>query len=66
MIGLQGARLLLSMVRAAGQFLLQTEKWQSSPYHSHQPASAVDVAAEYGLPADLNLDTPPEVAFPPA
>jgi len=25
----------------------------------------IDLAAEYGLPDDLDLDTPPEVAFPP-
>jgi hypothetical protein len=39
------------------------EKWQTDLYHSDQPAE-VDVTREYGLPRDLDLDTPPEVAFP--
>jgi len=55
---------LLSVLRVASRNLLHPEKWQESLYHSDQPAPDVDVAAEYGLPADLDLDTPPDTAFP--
>jgi hypothetical protein len=65
MLDLKRAQFLLSAVRTAGQFLRHADKWTASPYHTDQPAPAIDLAAEYGLPADLNLDTPPEVAFPP-
>ncbi len=64
MLDLKRARLLLSVVRAAGQFLMHPEKWQANPYHTDVAAPAIDLAAEYGLPADLDVDTPPEVAFP--
>ena len=64
MLDLKRARLLLSVVRAAGQFLLHPEKWQANPYHTDVAAPAIDLAAEYGLPADLDLNTPPEMAFP--
>jgi hypothetical protein len=63
MIDLKRARYLLSVVRAAGQFLLHSDKWQANPYQSDQ-AAEVDLAAEYGLPSDLNLDLSPEAAFP--
>jgi hypothetical protein len=56
---------LLSVLRVASRNLLHPEKWQESLYHSEQPAPDVDVAAEFGLPAELDLDTPPAVAFPP-
>ena len=58
------AQLLLSVLRVASSNLRHPEKWQDSLYHSDQPAPDVDVAAEYGLPADLDLDTAPDVAFP--
>jgi hypothetical protein len=65
MIDFKQARFLLSVVRAAGQFLLRAEKWPAaSVFHSGEPAAEIDLAAQYGLPNDLNLDTPPEVAFP--
>ncbi len=64
MIDLKQARFLLSVVRAAGQFLLHADKWQATPYHSEQPGAAVDLAAHYGLPPDLDLDLSPEAAFP--
>ena len=77
MIDLKQARFLLSVVRAAGQFLLHADKWQAAPYHSDQfcatgspiiganPGTAeIDLAAQYGLPNDLDLDLAPEVAFP--
>ena len=40
------------------------EKWQTNLYHSDQPAE-VNIAQEFGLPRDLDLDTPPDLAFPP-
>ena len=45
--------------------MLKADKWPASPYHSDQPAPAVDLTADYGLPNDLDLNTPPELAFPP-
>jgi len=63
LLDLKRARYLLSVVRAAIQFLMHPDKWQANLYHTDQSGSAVDLAAEYGLPQDL--DTPPEVAFPP-
>jgi len=54
----------VSVLRVASSNLRHPEKWQDSLYHSDQPAPDVDVAAEYGLPADLDLDTAPDVAFP--
>ena len=55
---------LLSVLRVASRNLMHPEKWQESLYHSDQPAPEIDVAAEYGLPANLDLDTPPDAAFP--
>jgi len=64
MLDLKRANFLLSALRAASKNLLARDKWPASIAHSDHPA-AVDVAAEYGLPEDLDLNTPPEVAFPP-
>ena len=58
-IDLKQARFLLSVIRAAGQFLLRADKWQASPYHSDQPAPTIYLAAEYGLPNDLDLTPKP-------
>ena len=60
------AHLLLSVLRVASSGLRHPEKWQPSLYESAEPAPDVDVAAEYGLPPHLDLDTPPAVAFPPS
>jgi hypothetical protein len=86
MIDLKQARFLLSVVRAAGQFLLRADKWPATPYHYDQPGAPepalslskgspifranpgeaeIDLVKQYGLPADLNLDLSPELAFPP-
>ena len=65
MIDLKQARFLLSVVRAAGQFLLHTDKWQADPYHSVQPAPEIDLVKEYGLPPGLDLSRSPEEVFPP-
>ena len=65
MIELKRADRLIRVLNIASRNLLKADKWPASPYHSDQPAPAVDLAASYGLPADLDLDTPPECAFPP-
>jgi hypothetical protein len=64
MIDPRRAQALLSVLRLAALNLRHSEKWQTSLYHSGQPVE-VDVAKRYGLPRDLDIDTPPEVAFPP-
>lgn len=65
MIDHKRADLLLKSLRFAAQALKSSDKWQPSVYHTDVAAAAIDLATEYGLPQDLNLDTPPEVAFPP-
>src|SRR5271167_1913501 len=64
-IELKRADRLIRVLNIASRNLLKSDKWPSSLCHSDQPAPAVDLTAEYGLPADLDLNTPPEVAFPP-
>ncbi len=64
MIDPKRAHALLSVLRLASLNLRHPDKWQTNLYHSDQPVE-VDIAKEYGLPRDLDLDTPPEVAFPP-
>ncbi len=63
MIDLKRAHALMSVLHLMSLNFRHPEKWQANLYHSDQPAE-VDVAKEYGLPRDLDLDTPPEVAFP--
>jgi len=65
MIDPKRADKLLAVLRLASRNLLKSDKWPTTPFHSDQPGHAVDIAAEYGLPRDLDFDTPPEVAFPP-
>jgi len=79
MLDLKRAHFLLKAVRFAAQNLKWADKWPASIAHSAEPASLgapplspdvgdrvgfIDLAAEYGLPNDIDLDTPPEVAFP--
>src|SRR5271166_2851029 len=64
MLDLKHADFLLKSLRFAAQALKSSDKWQPSVYHTDQAAPAIDLAAEYGLPEDLDLNTPPEVAFP--
>jgi hypothetical protein len=64
MIDPKRAQQLLSVLRLASRNLLHSDKWQPSVYHTEVPAPAIDLAAEYGLPRGLDLDTPPELAFP--
>ena len=65
MIELKRADRLIRVLNIASRNLLKSDKWPASPYHSDQPAPAVDLAADFGLPADLDLNIPPELAFPP-
>ncbi len=65
MIDLKRADFLLKSLRFAAQALKSADKWLPSVYHSDVAAPAIDLAAEYGLPDDLDPNTPPEVAFPP-
>ncbi len=65
MIDIKRAHFLLSSLRAAARFLLARDQWPAGIAHCDQPGPAIDLVAEYGLPDDLDLNTPPEVAFPP-
>ncbi len=64
MIDLKRADFLLKSLRFAAQALKSSDEWLPSVYHTDQPAPAIDLAAEYGLPADLDPNTAPDVAFP--
>jgi hypothetical protein len=64
MIDPKRANSLLSVLRLMSLNFRHPEKWQTNLYHSDRPVE-VDVAQEFGLPRDLDLDTHPEVAFPP-
>ena len=64
MIELKRADRLIRVLNIASRNLLKSDKWPASPYHSDQPAPAVDLTADYGLPNDLDLNLRPEVAFP--
>jgi len=63
MLDLKRAHFLLKAVRSAAQNLKWADKWPASIAHSEHAAD-VDLAAEYGLPGDLDLSIPPQVAFP--
>ena len=64
MIDPKRAQAMLTVLRLASLNLRHPEKWQTTLYHADQPGPAVDLVAEFGLPAGLDIDTPPEVAFP--
>ncbi len=63
MIDPKRANSLLSLLRLMSLNFRHPEKWQTNLYHSDQPAE-IDIAQEFGLPRDLDIDTPPDVAFP--
>jgi hypothetical protein len=65
MIDLERADLLLKSLRFAAQALKSSDNWRPSVYHTDVAAPAINLESEYGLPQDLNLDTPPGIAFPP-
>jgi hypothetical protein len=64
MLDLKRADFLLKSLRFAAQALKNSDKWPASITHSTQPAPAIDIAATYGLPSDLDLNLRPELAFP--
>jgi hypothetical protein len=64
MIDLKSADRLLAVLRLASRNLLKSDKWPATSIHSDQPGPALDLAAEYGLPNDPDLDLPPEAVFP--
>jgi hypothetical protein len=63
MIDPKRANSLLSVLRLVSLNFRHPEKWQTNLYHSDQPAE-INIAQEFGLPRDLDLDTPPDLAFP--
>ena len=65
MIDLKRADRLLAVLRLASRNLLRADKWPASPYHAQEPAPAIDLAAQYGLPPGTDLSIPPESVFPP-
>jgi hypothetical protein len=64
MIDLKRADRLMRLLGMASRNLLKSDKWPAGIAYSDQPGPAVDLAAEYGLPADIDVDTRPELAFP--
>jgi len=66
MIDPKRANSLLSVLRLVSLNFRHPEKWQTNLYHSDHPAAEIDIAKEFGLPRDLDLDTPPDLAFPPS
>src|SRR5215469_12031141 len=62
MIELKRAHALMSVLRIMSLNFRHADKWQA-PAASDQPAE-IDIAKQYGLPRDLDLDTSPEQAFP--
>jgi hypothetical protein len=64
MIELKRADRLIRVLNIASRNLMKSDKWPASPYRSDQPAPAVDLIAEFGLPKDLDINLSPEVAFP--
>ena len=70
MIDPRRAQGLLKALRFAKENLKDSFKddnahWHDTPYHSEDATAFDTFEAEYGLPEGLDLNTPPEVAFPP-
>jgi hypothetical protein len=68
MIDLKHANFLLSLLRQAANNFKKPEAWRASEYHNDRSAPSVtsyeEFEAEFGLPENLDLKVPPEVAFP--
>ena len=64
MIDLKRADRLIRVLNLSSRNLLKADKWPASPYHSEQPAPAVDLTAEYGIPNDLDLMGAPPMGGP--
>jgi hypothetical protein len=45
--------------------LKEAANWHATPYQSQEAAAYDSFESDYGLPANLDVSTPPEVAFPP-
>ena len=70
MIDPRRAQGLLKALRFAKENLKDSLKddnahWHDTPYHSEDATAYDSFEAEYGLPEDIDLTAPPEVAFPP-
>ena len=63
MIELKRADRLIRVLNLASRNLLKADKWPASPYHSDQPAPPSISPPRYGLPNDIDLNTPPHLAF---
>ena len=69
MIDPKRAQAIHSILRTASNNFKHPEAWRTSEYTNDQsvayPNSYEEFEAEFGLPENLDLGTPPEVAFPP-
>jgi hypothetical protein len=69
MIDPKRAQAIHSILRTAANNFKHPEAWRASEYTNDQsaayPASYEEFEAEYGLPEGIDLNVPPEVAFPP-
>ena len=63
MIDLKHARIILTALRQAAQNL--KVEWRDSAYHNEEGGTYEEFESEFGLPENLDLNAPPEVAFPP-
>ena len=64
MIDLKHAHALMAVLRFMSLNFRHHEEWQAILDHSDQP-DEVDLAREYSLPHDHDLDPPPAAAYPP-
>ena len=65
MIDPRRAQGLLKALRMAKENLKDIEHWHDTPYHNEDAGAYDNFEAEYGLPLGVDLNAPPEVAFPP-
>ena len=69
MIDPKRAQLILSALRMAANNFKNADAWKPSAYINNHSATYLskydEFEAEYGLPKDIDLEAPPEVAFPP-
>ena len=65
MIDPKRAQVLLSLLRQAGKNLQTSGKWTTNVYHSDRAAPYDSFESEFDLPAQLDLNLAPELAFPP-
>jgi hypothetical protein len=69
MIDPRRAQGIVSLLRVAANNLKRPDAWRASEYRNDGAESSVtsydDFETEFGLPKNLDLDIPPEDAFPP-